>query len=109
MTDLTAAARILVADTIVRFDWDDFGLDEVGESEPGYADALAAKIVEALTVLPGYGVATVNLQRSDVDLRIQATQILAGQDYSMVANAARLAGDLDTLVAAWTTTGEVNG
>ena len=39
----------LISKAIRDFDWDDYGLDEVGEANPEYADHLATKIAEALS------------------------------------------------------------
>ncbi len=39
----------IVADTLKRFDWDNYGLDEVGQLEyDDWAKALAAEVVEAI-------------------------------------------------------------
>ncbi len=48
-TDESAQRHTVVRDTILEFDWDDYGLDEVQICEyKDYADELALKILEKI-------------------------------------------------------------
>ena len=38
-----------IRDSIVSFPWHNFGLDEVGDADPEYADALAERIRRNIT------------------------------------------------------------
>jgi hypothetical protein len=44
--------RTIIRDAIVEFRWSNYGLGEVPDADPEYADHLATKIVEALRAAP---------------------------------------------------------
>lgn len=100
----TKLAELLTRDTTLNFAWGDYGLDDVAECEPEFAEVLAKEIIKALSGNDLLGAGYVG-QSQEVSLRLSAAHLIT-EGSKEGFSAARLAKQ-SAILTDWLATGQL--